>query len=79
MPNVPNSPSSFATFTKPIVDMTVVDPHTIVFKTATAHVLLPSDLASVMIVSRANGEKAATEDYNSGKAAIVTGPYKFAE
>jgi peptide/nickel transport system substrate-binding protein len=79
VPNVPNSPSSFATFTKPIVDVKVVDPHTIVFKTANPHVLLPSDLASVMIVSRLHGEKAATSDYNSGKAAIGTGPYKFAE
>ena len=79
VPNVPNSPSSFATFTKPIVDVKVVDPHTIVFKTATPHVLLPSDLASVLIVSKLHGEKAATEDYNSGKAAIGTGPYKFAE
>jgi peptide/nickel transport system substrate-binding protein len=57
----------------------VLDPHTIVFKTATPHVLLPSDLGSVLIVSRLHGEKAATEDYNSGKAAIGTGPYKFAE
>jgi peptide/nickel transport system substrate-binding protein len=79
VPNVPNSPSSFATFTKPIVDVKVVDPHTIVFKTATPHVLLPSDLASVLIVSKGAGEKATTEDYNSGKAAIGTGPYKFAE
>ena len=79
VPNVPNSPSSFATFTKPIVDVKVVDPHTIVFKTAAPHVLLPSDVASVMIVSKLHGEKAATEDYNSGKAAIGTGPYKFAE
>ena len=51
-PNVPNSPSSFATFIKPIVDMKIVDPFTIVFKTATPHVLLPSDLASVMIISK---------------------------
>jgi peptide/nickel transport system substrate-binding protein len=79
VPNVPNSPSSFATFTKPIVDVKVVDPHTIVFKTATPHVLLPSDLASVMIVSKLHGEKATTEDYNTGKAAIGTGPYKFLE
>ena len=79
VPGVPNSPSSFATFTKPIIEVKVVDPHTIIFKTATAHVLLPSDLASVMIVSRLNGEKATTADYNSGKAAIGTGPYKFAE
>jgi len=79
VPNVPNSPSSFATFTKPIIDVKVVDPHTIVFKTATPHVLLPSDLASVMIVSKLHGEKATTEDYNTGKAAIGTGPYKFLE
>lgn len=79
VPNVPNSPSSFATFTKPIVDVKVVDPHTLIFKTATPHVLLPSDLASVMIVSKLHGEKATTEDYNTGKAAIGTGPYKFLE
>ena len=79
VPNVPNSPSSFATFTKPIVDVKVVDSHTIVFKTATPHVLLPSDIAAVLIVSRRNGEKATTDDYNSGKAAIGTGPYRFAE
>ena len=79
VPNVPNSPSSFATFTKPIVDVKVVDPHTIVFRTASPHVLLPSDLASVMIVSKLHGENASTQDYNSGKAAIGTGPYKLEE
>ncbi len=79
VPDVPNSPSSFATFTKPIIDIKIVDSHTVIFKTATPHVLLPSDLASVMIVSKANGEKATTEDYNSGKAAIGTGPYKLLE
>jgi peptide/nickel transport system substrate-binding protein len=79
VPNVPNSPSSFATFTKPITDMKIVDPHTIVFKTATPHVLLPSDLSVVLIVSKLHGEKAATEDYNSGKAAIGTGAYKLVE
>jgi len=79
VPNVPNSPSSFATFTKPIVDVKVMDPHTIVFRTATPHVLLPSDIASVFIVSKKNGEKATTGDYNSGRAAIGTGAYRFAE
>jgi peptide/nickel transport system substrate-binding protein len=79
VPNVPNSPSSFATFVKPIVDIKVVDPHTIVFKTASPHVLLPSDLASVYIVPKAIAEKGTTDDFNSGKDAIGTGPYKFAE
>ena len=79
VPNVPNSPSSFATFTKPIVDIKVIDPYTIQFKTAEPHVLLPSDMASVAIVSKKNGEGATTADYNSGKAAIGTGPYEFVE
>lgn len=79
VPNVPNSPSSFATFTKSIIEVKIVDPHTIIFKTATPQVLLPSDLASVYIVSKLHGEHATTEDYNSGKAAIGTGPYKFVE
>ncbi|MBC7625652.1 MAG: ABC transporter substrate-binding protein, partial [Aeromicrobium sp.] len=35
-PNVPNSPSSFATFTRSIVDVKVVDPHTVVIKTGAA-------------------------------------------
>jgi peptide/nickel transport system substrate-binding protein len=79
VPNVPNSPSSMATFTKPIVETKIVDPHTLIFKTATPHVLLPSDLASVYIIPKGVAERAATEDFNSGKAAIGTGPYKFAE
>jgi peptide/nickel transport system substrate-binding protein len=79
VPNVPNSPSSFATFTKPIVDVKIMDPHTIVFKTASPHVLLPSDLSAVLIVSKQHGEKGTTEDYNSGKATIGTGAYKFVE
>ena len=79
VPNVPNSPSSMATFVKPIVETKVVDPYTIVFKTAAPHVLLPSDLSGVDIIPKAVAEKAATEDFNSGKAAIGTGPYKFVE
>jgi peptide/nickel transport system substrate-binding protein len=79
VPNVPNSPSSMATFVKPIVETKIVDPYTIVFKTAFPHVLMPSDLAAVDIIPKAVAEKATTEDFNSGKAAIGTGPYRFVE
>jgi peptide/nickel transport system substrate-binding protein len=79
VPNVPNSPSSYATFVKSIVETKVIDPYTIVFKTASPHVLLPSDLGAVYIVPKAIAEKATTEDFNSGKAAIGTGPYKLVE
>src|SRR5262249_11222870 len=39
--------------------------------------LLPTDLANVYIVSRHAGAGASTDDYNSGKAAIGTGAYRF--
>jgi peptide/nickel transport system substrate-binding protein len=42
-------------------------------------VLLPSDMGSVYIVSKLARREGGTADYNSGKAAIGTGPYKFAE
>ena len=77
VPNVPNSPASFAGFIRAIQRVEVVDPLTIRFHTAQPHPILPTELASVFIVSRHVGEGAATDDYNAGRAAIGTGPYRF--
>ena len=38
---------------------------------------MPAFLSVVSIVSRRHGEGATTDDYNSGRAAIGTGPYRF--
>ena len=79
IPNVPNSPASFAVFVRAIKDIKVIDPHTIRFTTAEPYPLLPSDLVSVAIVPKAVAETAKTEDFNSGKAMIGTGPFRFQE
>jgi peptide/nickel transport system substrate-binding protein len=76
VPTVPNSPSPFTAYTKQIKDIVVVDPYTIRFKTATPYPLMPSDMTQVAIVSK-SAAKAMTDDFNSGKAAIGTGPYKL--
>jgi len=76
IPKVPNSPSPFTAYTKQITRIDVVDPHTIRFHTATPYPLMPSDLTQVAIISKA-AESATTDDFNSGKAAIGTGPYKL--
>src|SRR6266478_5953622 len=76
VPTVPNSPSPFTAYTKQIKEMIVVDPYTIRFRTATPYPLMPSDMTQVAIVSKA-AAKATTEDFNSGRAAIGTGPYKL--
>jgi peptide/nickel transport system substrate-binding protein len=79
VPNVPNSPASFAFFVRPIVDIKAVDPLTLRLKTDKPHPLLPNDMVAVMILPKSVAESAKTEDFNSGKAMIGTGPYRFVE
>ena len=76
VPEVPNSPSPFTAFTKQIKETVVVDPYTIRFKTAAPYPLMATDMTQVAIISKA-AAKASTEDFNSGKAAVGTGPYKL--
>ena len=78
-PDVPNSPSSFGTYLKNIDSVEIIDPLTVHIKTKTVAPLTPVDLSNVAIISKKNGEGATTEDYNTGKAMIGTGPYKFVE
>jgi peptide/nickel transport system substrate-binding protein len=77
IPKVPNSPSNFAAYTKPVVSTEVVDAHTIRLHTSSVFPLLPTYLAQFFIINRKADEGMATEDFNSGKAAIGTGPFRF--
>ncbi|MBO1075823.1 ABC transporter substrate-binding protein [Roseomonas marmotae] len=71
------SPSSFAVYIRAITDVQVVDPLTIRLKTANPYPLLPNDLAQIYIVSRSIGDDVPSSDFNSGKATIGTGPFRF--
>ena len=73
---VPNSPNSFRIYTQAITEVVAVDATKIRFKTATPYPLLPVDLSSVSIVPR-RMEHAPTAEFNSGAAAIGTGPFQF--
>lgn len=75
--NVPNSPSSFAGFLRAIRTVEVVDPLTVRLHTDAPAPNVPIDLASIAIVSRHAGQDASTDDYNTGRAAIGTGPYRL--
>ena len=78
VPWVPNSPSSFRIYTQGVAGWEVVDPYTIRFKTANPYPLLPADLSGVFITSK-KYETAPTSDFNGGRAAVGTGPFKFVE
>ena len=77
VPNVPNSPGRFTAYTKAITKIDVVDPYTLHIHYATPYPLAPNDLSTIYIVSHKVAANATTEDFNSGKAAIGSGPYKF--
>jgi peptide/nickel transport system substrate-binding protein len=77
-PNVEGSPSSFGIYAKGKT-LSKVDDHTVHIKTAAPYPLMPNDVSQVFIVSRKHGAGAKTPDYNSGKAAVGTGPFKYAE
>ncbi|HEV7372199.1 ABC transporter substrate-binding protein [Arenibaculum sp.] len=76
-PNVPNSPAPFGQFLSQIERAEKVDDLTFTIKTRNPSPQLLFDLAEVPIVSEHVGKDAKTEDYNSGKAAVGTGPFKF--
>lgn len=77
VPTVPNSPSPFTTYSKQITEKFIVDPLTIRLRTATPYPLMPNDMGTIMIVSSRAAKGATTEDFNTGKAAVGTGPYRF--
>lgn len=75
-PDVPNSPASFGTYIKGKT-VVKVDDYTVHFKTNDPYPLMGNDVSTIPIISDSVGCGAATEDFNTGKAAVGTGPFKF--
>jgi len=92
-PRVENSPSSFGIHVRAIAGMSAPDPLTLVITTDKPYPLLANELSTIGILSaKANGVGAVTygrqeckgagvyprtEAFNSGEAAIGTGPYRL--
>jgi peptide/nickel transport system substrate-binding protein len=72
------STASFRTYTRSIRAMTARDPHTFLIETHAPDPLLPNSLSRVRIIS-ARFADAPSSDFNSGRAAIGTGPFVFRE
>jgi peptide/nickel transport system substrate-binding protein len=76
-PNVPNSPGGFGAALRSVKEVQAVDAHTLRIVTHAPDPVLLPQLGGVHIVSRHVGQGATTEDYNAGRAAIGTGPYRL--
>jgi peptide/nickel transport system substrate-binding protein len=94
VPLVADSPSSFTIYTKAVAAMEAPDPQTVIIKTDGPYPLLPTELASIGIISAPAdatditfsrdgcdgiGETPTTAEFNSGEKAAGTGPYKLVQ
>ncbi len=76
VPEVPNSPGPFTIYLRGITATEAPDPYTVRITTDGPVPLIPQMMSRISIISRAQ-EKAATADFNAGRAMVGTGPYKF--
>lgn len=76
-PTVPFSSSSFAGRLAQIDRVEALGSHLLRITTRKPYAQLPYDLSFVSILPHALGDGVATEDFNAGRAAIGTGPYRF--
>ena len=77
VPRVPNSPGSFAIYTKAIIGVDIVDPLTVHLRTAGVYPLVPVDLTEIFMIPHGLGPDPLTRDFDSGKDAIGTGPFRL--
>lgn len=72
-----DSPGPFTTFSRQIANTRVVDATTLHIATRDPYGGLPGDLSSLFIVSKRAAEQALPADFDAGRAAIGTGPFRL--
>lgn len=75
--SIQGSPGSFAAYVRSIASLQAIDDYTLRIVTHTPYGALPEDINSILIVSKRAAEHATTADFDSGRALIGTGPYRF--
>jgi peptide/nickel transport system substrate-binding protein len=75
--NIPNSPGPLASFVRPVKEAEIVDPLTLRVHTVTPTPLLMDMIGRIFVLPAKLGPTVANEDFNSGRAMIGTGPYRF--
>jgi peptide/nickel transport system substrate-binding protein len=67
---------AFASYTRNIKDVSEVDPYTVMVETTVPDPMILNSLSRIRIIS-ADHAQDSVADFDSGKAAIGTGPFKF--
>jgi len=71
------SPGPFTAFTRPVVSREAIDAYTVRLRTAAPYGPLALDLSNIFIIPRRLATGATTDDFNAGRAAIGSGPWRF--
>nr|WP_321460215.1 ABC transporter substrate-binding protein [uncultured Cohaesibacter sp.] len=74
---VVTGPMPMTLYTKYVDSVEIIDDYTIRIHTKGMAPALPNDFTRLFVVPSETGMEARNEEFNSGKAAIGTGPYKF--
>jgi peptide/nickel transport system substrate-binding protein len=77
VPQVTNTLDSLAGYLRDVAQVEVVDPLTLLVHTRAPAPDLPGALATIAIIARHAATGAGVEDFNDGRAAIGTGPYRL--
>ena len=75
--DIPHSPAPFSHWVSNVAAVEVVDPLTLHIRTTQPTPLLMEQIGAIYIVPAKLGPNVTLEDFNSGKAAIGTGAYRF--
>ena len=75
--DIPNSPGPLASFVRPVKEAEIVDPLTLRIHTVAPTPLLMDMIGRIFVLPASLGASVANEDFNSGRAMIGTGPYRF--
>lgn len=76
---VPNSPAPFTDMVSSVEKLEKIDDHKFRIITKAPNPALMEQVGRVFMISKKVAENATLQDFNSGKAAIGTGPYKFVQ
>jgi len=77
IPQVRGPGASYTTHIRPVRRVEVIDPRTVRIHTHGPSPLLPTYLAQVMLLSRTLHADAATAEFNTGRLAVGTGPFRL--
>ena len=75
--DVPHSPAPFSHWVSNVAAVEIIDPLTLHIRTTQPTPLLMEQIGAIYIVPAKLGAAVTLEDFNGGKAAIGTGPYRF--